>query len=251
MRPSERHTEQTIDGMTSYFFLISSVHESTPAAGSSVTLSDMSAMLEDFHRSCAVSLGRNSLCSLKEGCWNIPHEASRERGSSLTISISCPAPAERAGCCFFQWWEQIWHQPVFLNYQSSSHTTWETSSKYYFCSDDDLLLLNTLRHYALKWTWPPQLLFVNVCMRGNDPFPFPKNKFLIRNQRRKLRILAEFYASLCRFFCSRTGYRWGSDQVAWYHHHTNLLFWACGLVLCVFNNVTQTKILNNTGSSST
>lgn len=54
MRPSEKKTEQTIDGITSYLILISSVHMSTsakPAPGST----ELTAILEDyFFYCCAV-----------------------------------------------------------------------------------------------------------------------------------------------------------------------------------------------------
>lgn len=59
MRPNERHIEQTVDGMTSYFILISSVHISTsakPAPGSSVTYTEVTAILEDYYFYCFVAL---------------------------------------------------------------------------------------------------------------------------------------------------------------------------------------------------
>lgn len=86
MRPNERQTVQTIDGMTSYFMLISRVHLPTsvkPDPGSSVTYSGETAILEDYYFCCcAAGLEADLLCSWKGWNWNVLHVAFRERGRS-------------------------------------------------------------------------------------------------------------------------------------------------------------------------
>lgn len=86
-----KHAEQTIVGMSSYLTLISNVHMSTsakPTPVSSVTKSEVTAILEDYYFYCpAAGLDVSPLHSWKKRDCQAVHVPSRQRGSSRAKNL--------------------------------------------------------------------------------------------------------------------------------------------------------------------